>query len=245
MLLISQIFFGGLFVAEEKILGDYYLDPLKVVGLEGMWGLCYYAVLLPILQFIPCHNDKNLCPNMDVMEDTGLAVKQWGMNAFILGMNFGIICSIAAFNASGVAVTKNASAAQRSTIDTCRTVLIWVFFLIYPNEELKEHFSVLQLIGFIILVFGTLVYNEILVLPFWGLNKNTKEERAKRATGDIDPKRSMRGNMEKDADFVAMSPTTSKFDAQRGKRNIMHKQENQLTDAESSDFLLDNQKVNS
>jgi hypothetical protein len=48
MLLASQLFSGGLFVTEEKILGDYYLDPLKVVGLEGMWGLCYYAILLPI-----------------------------------------------------------------------------------------------------------------------------------------------------------------------------------------------------
>jgi len=28
------------------------------------------------------------------------------------------------------------------------------------------------LIGFIIQVFGTLVFNEVIVLPFWGFNKN-------------------------------------------------------------------------
>jgi hypothetical protein len=39
---------------------------------------------------------------------------------------------------------------------------------------------VLQLIGFIILVFGTLVYNEILIIRFWGFDYNTKSERAKR-----------------------------------------------------------------
>ena len=48
MLVLSQLFAGCQFISEEKILGDYYLDPLKVVGLEGMWGLCYYAVLLPM-----------------------------------------------------------------------------------------------------------------------------------------------------------------------------------------------------
>lgn len=48
LLIISQIFAAGLFVVEEKFLGEYYLDPLMVVGLEGMWGLCYYVVLLPI-----------------------------------------------------------------------------------------------------------------------------------------------------------------------------------------------------
>ena len=40
--------------------------------------------------------------------------------------------------------------------------------------EKIESFTVLQLIGFILLVFGTFVYNEIIVLPFLGLDKNTK-----------------------------------------------------------------------
>ena len=41
-------------------------------------------------------------------------------------------------------------------------------------------FDFLQLGGFIVLVFGTLVYNEIIVLRFWGFDYNTKTERAKR-----------------------------------------------------------------
>ena len=48
LLLVSQCFAGGLYITEEKILGNYYLDPLYVVGLEGMWGLLYYLILLPI-----------------------------------------------------------------------------------------------------------------------------------------------------------------------------------------------------
>ena len=48
---------------------------------------------------------------MKVLEDTAMAVRQWGASGLVLGLNFGIICSIASFNALGVAVTKNASAA--------------------------------------------------------------------------------------------------------------------------------------
>ncbi len=33
---------------EEKLLGDYYLDPLKVVGLEGLWGLLITIIMLLI-----------------------------------------------------------------------------------------------------------------------------------------------------------------------------------------------------
>lgn len=86
-----------------------------------------------------------------------------------------IIFSIGAFNLCGIAVTKYASSAQRSTIDTSRTLFIWLVSMMLGWED----FYLGQLAGFIILVFGTLVYNEILVLPWQALSKNTKGNRNK------------------------------------------------------------------
>ena len=48
LVLVAQGFAGGQFVTEEKILAKYSLDPLYIVGLEGFWGCCTFAVLLPI-----------------------------------------------------------------------------------------------------------------------------------------------------------------------------------------------------
>lgn len=48
------MFTGIQFISEEKILGDYYLDPFQIVGSEGMWGLAFYVLLLPIMQYIKC-----------------------------------------------------------------------------------------------------------------------------------------------------------------------------------------------
>jgi hypothetical protein len=48
ILILATVFSSGLYVVEEKLLGSYYLDPLKVVGLEGLWGLIMWAILLPI-----------------------------------------------------------------------------------------------------------------------------------------------------------------------------------------------------
>jgi drug/metabolite transporter (DMT)-like permease len=50
ILILATVFSSGLYVVEEKLLGSYYLDPLKVVGLEGFWGLIMWAILLPIFQ---------------------------------------------------------------------------------------------------------------------------------------------------------------------------------------------------
>lgn len=60
LIIIAQLFSGGLYIVEEKLLGDYYLDPLKVVGLEGLWGFLMSVVVLIIFGNIECH-DPDLC----------------------------------------------------------------------------------------------------------------------------------------------------------------------------------------
>ena len=91
------------------------------------------------------------------------------------------VVSIALYNIVGINLTKLVSSTARAVVDTVRTVFIWLFFLCFePVEGTKETFHVLQFIGFLFLVFGTLVYNEIIVLPFWGLDYYTRVNIAKR-----------------------------------------------------------------
>jgi hypothetical protein len=116
-------------------LGDYYLDPLKVVGLEGLWGLLITIIMLVIFQQIHCKSEQ-LC-YYGRLEDTTRAFQDFGANWVILLLSVLICFSIASFNAFGVTVTKNASSAQRSTIDTSRTVLVWIFQLATRQEKFK------------------------------------------------------------------------------------------------------------
>lgn len=127
LLLVAQCFTGGQFIVEEKLLGGYYLDPLYVVGLEGMWGCLIYAIILPIFQTVKdC--DSAMC-QYGYLEDSKMAFQQMGDYPVLIAQSIGIIFSISCFNATGVAITKYASAAQRSTVDTCRTLLIWLISL--------------------------------------------------------------------------------------------------------------------
>lgn len=89
------------------------------------------------------------------------------------------------FNATGVSITKYAAASQRATIDTSRTLFIWIFSLLFLDEK----WSWVQFVAFIILVFGTLIYNEILILPVGILSYGTKKELEKKKkleTGILD-----------------------------------------------------------
>lgn len=66
-------------------------------------------------------------------------------------------------------------------MEVARIPLVWIFFMIVPVFGKKvEHFTWLQLFGFMILFFGVVVYNELLVIPFWGFNKYTSKALIKR-----------------------------------------------------------------
>ena len=60
--------------------------------------------------------------------------------------------------------------------------------------------------GFVVLVAGTLIYNEIVILPFWGLDANTKDKLEARAAGE-----------KRDANYMATSPGAA-YSSQRNKR---------------------------
>jgi hypothetical protein len=62
ILIIVSLFFNGFFfVFEQKLLTKYHLDPLEVVGYEGLFGLCGYLVLLPIISYVQCTFGVEAC----------------------------------------------------------------------------------------------------------------------------------------------------------------------------------------
>jgi|Transcript_11897 hypothetical protein len=97
---------------------------MKVVGLEGMWGLSYYLAVLPIMQLVKCDGDK-VC-QFGYVENSSYAFYQMADNLTIVWLSFGMMLSIAFFNVCGITTTKVASSAQRATIDTSRTLIIWI-----------------------------------------------------------------------------------------------------------------------
>jgi hypothetical protein len=48
-------------VFEEKLLAKYHIEPLEMVGYEGMFGLAAQLVLMTIASFIPCSFGVEAC----------------------------------------------------------------------------------------------------------------------------------------------------------------------------------------
>ena len=132
-----------------------------------------WIVLIPAFQFIPC-SSRDLCSGT-VIEDSWQALDDYRDNP--IQILYSILLAILTYmiNIGGVSITRYGSAAQRTTVNISANVFIWLFFLFIPvNGSPIERFLVLQLVGFLILLLGVLLYNEILVLPFWGFNRYTQ-----------------------------------------------------------------------
>ena len=190
LLSTSQLFTSTEYIIQEKFIKHYDVHPFQLVGFEGLWGSLMYGILLIIFQVVSCDEwsetlKNGICFINDEgeshIEDSIFAFEQmWDYKPLLVVYIFYVV-SIALYNIVGINLTKLVSSTARAVVDTVRTVFIWGFFLFFtPVEGTKEDFHLLQFIGFIFLVCGTLVYNEIVTLPFWGLDYYTRVNIAKR-----------------------------------------------------------------
>ncbi|KAJ7685017.1 hypothetical protein DFH06DRAFT_1157146 [Mycena polygramma] len=156
--LFAQIFTATQFVVEEKIMGRYAVAPLVAVGYEGLFGVISILLFVPILS-IPAISSQT--PFFDLPRGW----RQMIGSPAVLYSGGAIACSIALFNFFGLSVTRHVSATARSLTDTCRTLSIWIVSLGLGWEKLIWPISLLQVLGFSLLVYGTFLFNNLVTAP--------------------------------------------------------------------------------
>ncbi|KAI1755359.1 hypothetical protein F4782DRAFT_488271 [Xylaria castorea] len=164
----AQIFTATQFVLEESLLERSSIEPLEVVGWEGLFGLAVTLTGMLVLHFAIGRTDAGRLGPFDVVE----GFRQMVENKVVLVSSFLIMISIGGFNFFGLSVTRTVSATSRSTIDTCRTLFIWVVSLGLGWETFKW----LQVGGFALLVYFTFLFNGLVQPPFEFLRPQSEVE---------------------------------------------------------------------
>ena len=154
----AQIFTATQFVLEEWILEKYAIEPLKVVGWEGVFGFLVTMIGMTVLHFTIGQTAQGQYGYFDAVE----AWREITHYKAIAVSSILIMISIGGFNFFGLSVTRTISATSRSTIDTCRTLFIWIVSLALHWETFKW----LQIVGFVLLVYGTFLFNDLVGHPF-------------------------------------------------------------------------------
>lgn len=154
MILLAQVFTASQFVIEEFILQRYTMEPSQVVAWEGTFGTLITIAGSTLIYLVSPHSSAGT----NSMFNLAGALSQIIHHGPLLASFLLILVSLSSFNVSGLTVTSLLSATSRSTIDTCRTLGIWAVSLCFGWES----FELFQLVGFVVLVFGTLLFNGVI-----------------------------------------------------------------------------------
>lgn len=155
----GQMFEAVHCVYEAEVMGIYKVPPVLLVGMQGLYGIFFATVVLVVV-------------NLMQVEITSVALHQLQKSDVLLIALIISIFAVAVVNFAGVTVAQKAGAVARCTIVMSRSILVWGVELALGWAVFNE----LQLIGFIVLASGTMIYNRILVLPLQMLDPPKEAE---------------------------------------------------------------------
>ena len=169
LMFLAQIIRAIQYSLEEYYLKDLNLSEYMVLGYEGLIGfLITTLIIMPISQFIDSTEGNGI--HEDSI-DTFIMLKNNNMIIFWVIL---FIILIFFNNIFGIITLKYFSAIVLSFLPSIRISLIWSFQiivkLVFPKNNLIgetwNKWSWYQLIGFIILFYSSLTYNNIIKIPF-------------------------------------------------------------------------------
>eukprot|EP00928_Gymnodinium_smaydae_P036779 TRINITY_DN25663_c0_g4_i1.p1 TRINITY_DN25663_c0_g4~~TRINITY_DN25663_c0_g4_i1.p1 ORF type:complete len:444 (-),score=94.16 TRINITY_DN25663_c0_g4_i1:85-1416(-) len=165
LVVIAQLMAAFQMVFEELLLtGAAKVSAKKVVGMEGTFGCCFLTVALFVMYMIPG-------PDAGHFESFPDAVRMCAGSPALLALVLSYVASIPTYNVVGITVGKKMGTVIRCLVDSCRTVTVWavnLYLHYYVSDSLGAAWtphSWVTVIGFFVLAFGTLLYNEVIPAP--------------------------------------------------------------------------------
>ncbi|KAI8374911.1 hypothetical protein BD560DRAFT_454001 [Blakeslea trispora] len=146
LLVAAQLFVAGQFILEEYLMDRYHLDPVRAMGIEGIFGTLLLSITLIITAFVG-----------QGQFDVAQGIQDMIHHASLWQSAFALTFMVAIFNFFGLSVSTSIGVPGRSIIDTLRTILTWVIAIHYSWDS----FSWLELVGFIVLVLGVFIFNGV------------------------------------------------------------------------------------
>ena len=191
LFLIQMFFHAAFFSIEEYYMKKYSFHPFLFIGMQGLFGFIFNIILCIIFYYIKCGSDpsdflKNLCTKdgNDIwrIENVIFAFEQIFDNHKILIYVIVLTISLFVFNMFGISIIKTGGATARALVDNATSLFVWIYFLLpFVNDELKESFNWIRLIG-LILIFG----NIIIYLGVLRLEERRRIRRQLKVTTDLD-----------------------------------------------------------
>ena len=196
--LIAMFFLSCQVIYEENLTKKYNCSVIKIIGFQGIFGSIFSFIMILILSNISCGMGKSdflkeICSLDDnglyYVENLSFAFKQLKNSSLLIFLTLFYFIGDLFCNLTGIKIGQILSAMSRSILEPVKSVVVWFYFVLPFNyPQLREKVSIVQLIGFVILVFGNLIYHHVIdiieIVNHYNLNK--KKENLKKNKNEKD-----------------------------------------------------------
>ena len=176
-------------IFEKYIMEKHRVTPYEMLFWEGVFGSIINILAFIPSYFIPCcleicnptDNDARFTNIMKTFE----SMKNSSFWIFI----FLLFISSLAFNLFTRITLDYYTPTHQSVSDALCSFMYWIYMNIYTKREKRNDaflYSGAPIAVYIFIILGTLIYNEIIIFYFCGLEFNTRFEIKKRAINDFE-----------------------------------------------------------
>lgn len=166
LIVIAHFWYALEFVVAERLLSDHEISAFVSVGVMGGWGVGIFVPLLAVLRMTPS-TPETYAPlwHEDISQSVATLAQQPSLLVTVVAQSIMLIV----FNAAAFKTTELCSALSRIFLSQLVPPLIWILDLslgwyfgasVGAAEQLSA-WSALQLCGFVLIVSGTLLYNNV------------------------------------------------------------------------------------
>ena len=125
LIVASQAVQAAQLTFEDFFMADLDMDPMKIVGFEGVFGTAMMLfILLPAAYFLPGPEGYGL--HEDTIDTLHMIGSSKGLQIVLAVDMFALL----SYNISGMMVTSHLGAVFRTVLETMRTLFVWLLGLL-------------------------------------------------------------------------------------------------------------------
>ena len=180
---IGNLSYASLEIVYNWLMESKFVSSYELVAISGFFGCIVGTIFSLIFSVVPCDTLFFKCEgNFKTVTDYKKEISEIFSSPYHLIEVGAYVCFSLCYNTFHFLTNKHLSPTHRIISDSVSSLLTFTVTVISNGNETTVGFIILQIIGHILIIFGILVYNELMLLHFCGMDENTNKEIQGRAT---------------------------------------------------------------
>lgn len=182
--LSSYFIWSFILVVDKWIMERMHISPYKLIFYFGVIGTIIQLILFIPLNYIPCNKpicDKDNTVVEPIIQTFSMVLKNPRVCFYVFLASFFYSIYMILLNIAN----KQLNPTHSSMSEILTNLIIWIYYM-EIEKEVKEYYYYISILGYVVIIIGSLIYNEIILCYVCFLSEYTKQQIIIRGINDIE-----------------------------------------------------------